>query len=202
LRSLAIRERELGADHPDVATVVNNLGELFRMQKNYAEAEPLFLSGAVDLESVVWREPSGRRGVSFKFWPALLGTWKDPGGALIALRAVEIWESSLGGPNHPTLIEGLTNLATMHPITGVGATAETLYTRALAITERELSSNHPNAGWILSLYAALLRKMDRNTEAERARNRAQAIMEKHVRDNRSFHTIDVTDPLLSRRRIR
>jgi tetratricopeptide (TPR) repeat protein len=41
-RSLAIREKALGADHPDVATSLNNLANLYRAQGRYADAEPLY----------------------------------------------------------------------------------------------------------------------------------------------------------------
>ena len=41
-RSLAIREKALGRDHPDVALSLNNLAELYRNQGKYAEAEPLY----------------------------------------------------------------------------------------------------------------------------------------------------------------
>ncbi len=40
-RSLAIQEKALGPDHPDVATTLNNLAEIYRNQGRYAEAEPL-----------------------------------------------------------------------------------------------------------------------------------------------------------------
>ena len=40
VRSLAIREKVLGPEHPDVATSLNNLAELFSAQGNYADAEP------------------------------------------------------------------------------------------------------------------------------------------------------------------
>jgi len=41
-RALAIREKALGADHPDTATSLNNLAGLYDSQGKYAEAEPLF----------------------------------------------------------------------------------------------------------------------------------------------------------------
>ena len=40
-RSLAIREKALGPNHPDVATSLNNMGLLYERQGQYAEAEPL-----------------------------------------------------------------------------------------------------------------------------------------------------------------
>ncbi len=41
-RSLAIWEKALGPDHPDVALSLNNLALLYRTQGQYAEAEPLY----------------------------------------------------------------------------------------------------------------------------------------------------------------
>ena len=41
-RSLEIREKQLGRDHPDVATSLNNLAALYQAMGRYAEAEPLY----------------------------------------------------------------------------------------------------------------------------------------------------------------
>lgn len=40
-RTLEIAEENLGADHPEVATNLTNLGALFADQERYDEAEPL-----------------------------------------------------------------------------------------------------------------------------------------------------------------
>ncbi len=41
MRSLAISEKTLGTEHPDVATSLNNLAELYRAQGRDHEAERL-----------------------------------------------------------------------------------------------------------------------------------------------------------------
>ena len=41
-KSLEVAEKALGPDHPDVATSLNNLAELYRAQGQYAQAEPLY----------------------------------------------------------------------------------------------------------------------------------------------------------------
>ena len=41
-RSLAILEKALGPEHPDVATSLNSLAALYDTQGKYAEAEPLY----------------------------------------------------------------------------------------------------------------------------------------------------------------
>src|SRR5262249_4143207 len=42
LRALQIREQQLGAEHPDTATSLNNLAGLYTSQGKYTEAEPLY----------------------------------------------------------------------------------------------------------------------------------------------------------------
>ena len=43
LRSLAMRERALGKNHPEVADALNNLKITYMEQRRYADAEPLYL---------------------------------------------------------------------------------------------------------------------------------------------------------------
>ncbi len=40
--SLAIRDKALGNDHPDVAISINNLAQIYNFWGHYAEAEPLY----------------------------------------------------------------------------------------------------------------------------------------------------------------
>jgi Tetratricopeptide repeat len=39
---LAINEKALGPDHPDVALALNNLAEHYRKQGHYVDTEPLY----------------------------------------------------------------------------------------------------------------------------------------------------------------
>jgi hypothetical protein len=41
-RTLAITQKMAGADHPAVATSLNGLAQLHRVQSRYADAEPLY----------------------------------------------------------------------------------------------------------------------------------------------------------------
>jgi tetratricopeptide (TPR) repeat protein len=43
-RILALREKALDQDHPDVVAALQNLAELYRRQGRYADAEPLLTS--------------------------------------------------------------------------------------------------------------------------------------------------------------
>ena len=55
-RSLAIREKVLGSEHPSVATSLNNLAALYRVQGNYSEAEPLYQRSLAIREKVLGSE--------------------------------------------------------------------------------------------------------------------------------------------------
>src|SRR5262249_39540054 len=52
-RSLAIREKALGPDHPDVAQSLNNLATLYDQQARYADAEPLYKRSLVIRENIL-----------------------------------------------------------------------------------------------------------------------------------------------------
>jgi tetratricopeptide (TPR) repeat protein len=41
-RALAIREKALGSDHPNVAQSLDRLAVLYHNQRRYADAEPLY----------------------------------------------------------------------------------------------------------------------------------------------------------------
>jgi tetratricopeptide (TPR) repeat protein len=46
--ALSVAEKTFGPDHPAVAVSLNNLGELYRAQGRYSEAEPLFKRSSSD----------------------------------------------------------------------------------------------------------------------------------------------------------
>ena len=52
-RALAIREKSLGADHPDVAQSLNNLALLYHDQGNYEQAAPLYQRALAICEKVL-----------------------------------------------------------------------------------------------------------------------------------------------------
>jgi tetratricopeptide (TPR) repeat protein len=55
-RSLAIREKVLGPDHPDITYPLNNLALLYKKQGRYADAEPLYKRALVIFEKALGPE--------------------------------------------------------------------------------------------------------------------------------------------------
>ena len=52
-RALAISEKAIGPEHPDVAASLGNLGKLYQAQGRYAEAEPLYNRALLISEKVL-----------------------------------------------------------------------------------------------------------------------------------------------------
>jgi len=96
-------------------------------------------------------------------------------------RVLRLLEQTIG-PEHPTLATTLNNLAIVYEAQGQYGAAEPLYQRALTLLERTLGPEHPNLAAALENYADLLRKMQREAEAETAESRAQAIWAKYKRE--------------------
>ena len=61
-RALAINEKSLGPEHPDIALNLNNLAELLRATNRLAEAEPLYRRAlAIDEKSFGPEHPNVAR---------------------------------------------------------------------------------------------------------------------------------------------
>ena len=52
--ALEIRQKVLGREHPDTATSLNNLAELYEAMGDYAKAEPLLKGRSGDLPETPW----------------------------------------------------------------------------------------------------------------------------------------------------
>jgi len=72
----------------------------------------------------------------------------------------------------------LNNLATLYFDQGRYAESERLHRRSLTIRENALGPEHPKVATALENYADTLRKLGRETEAQRMETRAKAIREK------------------------
>ena len=113
----------LGPDHPDVATALNNLGALYRAQRRYGEAEPLYLRALV-----IWKKalgpdhPDVATGLN-----NLAELYRERGrldeAELMQTKALVIREQALGA-GHPLVAASLNNLAEL--ATGTIAEAEPL----------------------------------------------------------------------------
>jgi tetratricopeptide (TPR) repeat protein len=164
-RSLAIREQQLGANHPDVATSLNNLAALYDSQGRYAEAEPLYeRSLAIHEQQLGADHPDVASSLN-----NLAALYKSQGryaeAEPLLARSLAIREQQLGA-DHPDVASSLNNLAALYNSQGRYAEAEPLLARSLAIREQQLGPDHPHVAQSLNNLAGLYYSQGRYAEAE------------------------------------
>jgi tetratricopeptide (TPR) repeat protein len=176
-RSVAIREKALGKDHPEVAVLLNNLALLYRIQGHYAEAEPLYQRSLVILEKALGKDhpnvANSLNNLAFLYYAQGHYAEAEP----LFQRSLAIWEKALGN-DHPDVATSLNNLAELYRTQGRYAEAEPLYQRSLAIWEKALGNDHPNVARSLNNLALLYDAQGHYAEAEPLYQRSLAILEK------------------------
>ncbi len=182
LRSLAIREEQLGANHPDTATSLNNLAYLYQSTGRYLEAEPLYVrSLAISEEQLGVSHPDTATSLN-----NLAGLYRSMGRYLEAeplyVRSLVVFEEQLGA-DHPDTSTSLNNLAGLYEFTGRYVEAEPLYVRSLTIREEQLGANHPSTATSLNNLAYLYQSTGRYLEAEPLYVRSLAIAEEQLGAN-------------------
>jgi len=176
-RSLAIREKVLGKEHPDVANSLNNLAVLYYAQGNYRQAELSYLRSLAIREKVLGKEHLDVA-TSLNILAALYSLQKKYQQAEpLYLRALAIQEKVLSR-EHPDVAQSLNNLAELYREQGNYQKAEPLYLRALAIQEKVLSREHPDVAQSLNNLAILYQLQGKYQQAEPLYLRSLAIREK------------------------
>jgi tetratricopeptide (TPR) repeat protein len=164
---------------PDLGASLNNLAELYRVTRRYAEAELLYArSISIKEEQLGANHPSTATSLN-----NLASLYESIGKYAEAeplyLRSLAISEEH----NHPDTAIILINLAGLYRLIGRYSEAEPLYVRSLAISEEQLGNNHPDTATILINLAGLYRSMGRYAEAEPLYVRAVAILEQSLGAN-------------------
>ena len=175
-QALAINERTLGPDHPDVAAALGKLAEFYRMLGRLPEALPLVARAVTITERALGPD---HLDVATALG-ALAGTNRELGRVAEALpsarRALTITERVLG-PDHPYLARALANLALTFKALGRTADALPLEERALAIAEHALGGDRPEVALRLGNLASTYLGLGRAAEALPLEERALAITE-------------------------
>ncbi len=178
----ALKEAEgFGPQDPRLATSLNDLGEVYRLQGKYAEAEPLYKRSLAIKEKALGpdhpRVATSLNNLGLVYHARGRYAEAEP----LHKRALAIREKALG-PEHPSVATSLNNLAGLYETQGKHTEAEPLYKRSLAIGEKALGPEHPNVATSLENHAILLRKIGRGAEAAKMEARAKAIRAKHAHE--------------------
>ena len=148
-RALAIREKELGPDHPDVATSLFGLANVYSDNGNSAKVEPLYLRALAIREKAF--------GSDHIFVSPILNNlgafYRERGEYTKAQpvfeRVLDIREKWLE-PDHLLIASVLNNLAMIARATGEDTRAEELYKRVIEIREKALGPEHPEVATALN----------------------------------------------------
>jgi len=176
-RALALREKALGAEHPDVAISLNNLAGLCQSLGDDTKAEPLY-QRALAIEEKAFGPEHPAVVESLNNLTVLYLYRGDHARAQpLCRRALAIQEKALG-PDHPVVATSLNNLAENLKAAGKNALAEPLYRRALTIREKALGPDHPDVAKSLNNLAELYRAAGDYDRAEPMYQRSLAIGEK------------------------
>jgi tetratricopeptide (TPR) repeat protein len=141
-RALAIREKVLGAEHPETATSLGNLANLLQDQGDLAASRRLRERALAINEKALGPEHPNTA-TSLNNLASLLHEQGDFTGARPLIeRDLAISEKVLG-PEHPDTAMSLNNLATLLRGQGDLVGARPIVERAVAIWERVLGPEHP-----------------------------------------------------------
>src|SRR5205807_2229797 len=129
-RALAIREQQLGPEHPDTARSLNNLAGLYHAQGKYEQAEPLYQRALAMHEQQLGPEHPDTASSLNNLALLYQNQGKDEQAEPLLKGALAIKEQQLG-PEHPDTASSLNNLAGLYNAQGNYEQAEPLLKGAL-----------------------------------------------------------------------
>jgi tetratricopeptide (TPR) repeat protein len=162
---LTATREQLGADHPAVATSLNNLAALYDSQGRYAEAEPLFVEALALRKRLLGADhpdvATSLNNLAYLYNSQGRYAEAEP----LYVEALALHKRLLGA-EHPAVASSLNNLALLYNSQGRYAEAEPLYVEALALRKRLLGAEHPAVATSLNNLAGLYYSQGRYAEAE------------------------------------
>jgi tetratricopeptide (TPR) repeat protein len=175
-RGVQEAEKELGANDPAVAGLLNRQAILLQVIARYEDAEPLYRRALAIDEASYGNDHPDVAGDLNNLAQLLQATNRLAEAEPLMRRALAIDEASYGN-DHPDVAGDLNNLAQLLQATNRLAEAEPLMRRALAIDEASYGNDHPDVATDLNNLAQLLKATNRLAEAEPLMRRALAIDE-------------------------
>jgi tetratricopeptide (TPR) repeat protein len=176
-RSLDIRSKQLGPEHQDTVTSMNNLAVVLEGQGKYEAAEAMHRRALELSEKVLGPEhPDTLRSMN-NLAVVLEGQGKYSTAEGMQRRALELSEKVLG-PEHPGTLGSMSNLAVVLRGRGKYEAAEVMQWRALELSEKVLGLEHPDTLRSMNNLAVVLRCQGKYEAAEVMQRRALELREK------------------------
>jgi tetratricopeptide (TPR) repeat protein len=165
VEALAMRRRVLPEDHPEIATSLNDLANLYDGQRRYKEAEPMYVEVlAMKRRALPEDHPDIATSLN-----NLAGLYKVQGryeeAEAMYVEALAMSRRALP-EGHPDIATSLNNLAGLYKVQGRHEEAEAMYVEALAMRRQVLPEGHPDIATSLNNLALLSETQRRYEEAE------------------------------------
>lgn len=174
-RAAEIREARLGAEHYLTRLSLNNLAQMYVAKDNYGEALKIFQRLLPIYEKVL--KPGSEEEVRTLEQIAVMFFYEHKFGDAEKTyqRALEVREAT-AGKESPQTASVLYHLATFYQFSGKDDQAKTYYQRAIAIWAK--ATNAESSEYVASLerYSCLLRKDNREAEADELGGRASELI--------------------------
>jgi len=176
-RALRIEESALGVDHPDVAATLIGMATLYHQQGRDTKAE-IFARRALRMLEAAFGDTHRETAPAIKTLASQFAAQKRYAEAEpLHKRLLAIGEATLGG-DHPLLVTELIDLAGLYCERQRYERAEPLIRRAIKIAVRSSATSDLSAVRLMELYAWLLEKLGRTSDATEISARAAALRAK------------------------
>jgi len=164
-QALTLSRQIWGEEHPNIATSLSNLAELYRFQGRYAEAQPL-CQQVLEMTKRLFVGDHPNVATSLNNLAALYQSQGRYAEAQpLCQQALEMTKRLFVG-DHPNVATSLNNLAALYNSQGRYAEAQPLYQQALEMRKRLFVGDHPNVATSLNNLAVLYQSQGRYAEAQ------------------------------------
>ena len=176
-RALRIDEIAYGPDHPNVATIVNNLGRVLQKIGDLPRAQAHFERALRICEKIYGLDDPTVAAIVNNLGSVLRDLGDLPGAQAYYERALKIAEAAYGS-DHPNVAMIVNNLGrALHDRSDLRG-AQAHFERALKIAEAAYGPDHPNVAMIVNNLGRVLATLDDLPEAQVHLERALRIDEK------------------------
>ncbi|HEY0910612.1 MAG TPA: CHAT domain-containing tetratricopeptide repeat protein, partial [Bradyrhizobium sp.] len=176
-RALALEQKVLGQDHPNVAMALNDLAALYEAENKLGQAEELHQRSLRIREKLVGPDDPVLAQSLGNIAVVYLAEGRYAQAEESFKRALAIQQKALG-VGHPLVGSTLNNLAEVYRAEAKDAEAEKLYQQALTIWEKTLGPDNPSVALGLRNLAELYQAEGKYDQSEALYQRVLAIEQK------------------------
>ncbi len=179
---LSVTRARLGADHPAVATSLNELATLYHFGGCYSEAESLYLQ-ALELSKRLWGDEHPTvAGILNNLAHTYCTQGRYGKAEPLYLQVLEL-NRRFQGADNLDIAPTLNNLALLYNSQGRYSKAESFYKQALELSRSSLGEEHPNVATSFSNLATFYHQQGRFDEAKLLYKKALELRQRLLTDN-------------------